>query len=164
MYCIFHLVELITVYFFFLFKIILLQMTIGNPPHLYCCDIWVYPACITECKKKYCSFWFFFFQSCREHGQEHSLIRVGFVTYSNHLHFYNVKVNSSALWSIKYLSLLEVYRMITSALWDFAQYCLPHLVLPMFQCRLTWKSNSICKVNCVCSCCGQTHNALLKAS
>lgn len=29
----------------------------------------------------------------KEHGQEHSLIRVGFVTYSNHLHFYNVKSN-----------------------------------------------------------------------
>lgn len=29
----------------------------------------------------------------KEHGQEHSAIRVGFVTYNNHLHFYNVKSN-----------------------------------------------------------------------
>ena len=28
----------------------------------------------------------------REHGQEHSSIRVGFVTYNSQLHFYNVKV------------------------------------------------------------------------
>jgi len=28
---------------------------------------------------------------CREQGMEHSDIRVGFVTYSNVLHFYNVK-------------------------------------------------------------------------
>lgn len=29
---------------------------------------------------------------CREAGQEHSLIKVGFVTYNSQLHFYNVKV------------------------------------------------------------------------
>ena len=36
---------------------------------------------------------FFLFLLYREHGQEASSVRVGFVTYSNHLHFYNVKVN-----------------------------------------------------------------------
>ena len=53
---------------------------------------------------EYFSFWslnwiiksspiFFLFLLYREHGQEASSVRVGFVTYSNHLHFYNVKVN-----------------------------------------------------------------------
>ena len=43
-----------------------------------------------------CSTKFLPFTTCREPGQEHSPIKVGFVTYSKRLHFYNIKVISAA--------------------------------------------------------------------
>ena len=53
-----------------------------------------------------------FLVSSREHGQEHSPIRVGFVTYNNRLHFYNVKVLQLTLCSLAY-NLWKQYNWFT---------------------------------------------------
>lgn len=46
----------------------------------------------------------------KEAGMEESLIKVGFVTYSNNLHFYNVKVlqfSSCFFWTFSFSKMFE---------------------------------------------------------
>lgn len=56
------------------------------------CVTWVSGWNIGYCE---CSTKFLPFTTCREPGQEHSPVKVGFVTYNKRLHFYNIKVMSA---------------------------------------------------------------------